>query len=68
MDRVELRRGAAGARVAELHDRLAELGFAAADAPESYGDATAATVEAFQRSRGLAITGVVDATTWQRLV
>ena len=33
-----------------------------------FGDATAAMVEAFQRARGLPITGAVDATTWARLV
>ena len=35
---------------------------------ETYAEATVATVEAFQRSRGLAITGVVDETTWSRLL
>ncbi len=34
----------------------------------AFSEATQATVEAFQRSRGLAITGVVDDTTWARLV
>jgi N-acetylmuramoyl-L-alanine amidase len=61
-------RGERSERVAELHQRLADLGFAAADDPGDYGDATAATVEAFQRSRGLPLTGEVDETTWERLV
>jgi len=64
----ELRRGAHGARVRELHERLSSLGLGSADDLESFADATAATVESFQRSRGLPITGVVDATTWDRLV
>ncbi len=33
-----------------------------------FSEATVATVEAFQRSRGLAITGVVDDITWARLL
>jgi N-acetylmuramoyl-L-alanine amidase len=64
----ELRRGAHGARVRELHERLSSLGLGSADALESFADATAATVESFQRTRGLPITGVVDATTWDRLI
>ena len=35
---------------------------------DSFSEATQATVQAFQRSRGLTITGVVDATTWARLL
>lgn len=35
---------------------------------DSFSEATQATVQAFQRSRGLPITGVVDATTWARLL
>ncbi|MFI5035682.1 MAG: peptidoglycan-binding protein [Acidimicrobiales bacterium] len=68
MARDQLARGARGARVRELHERLGEIGLASADDAETFADATAATVEAFQRSRGLPITGVVDATTWARLV
>ena len=63
-----LRRGDAGLAVRELHERLADLGLATTDAPDQFGDGTLAVVEAFQRSRGLAITGVVDATTRARLV
>ena len=35
---------------------------------DTFSEATQATVEAFQRSRGLAITGEVDDTTWSRLL
>ncbi|MDE3065043.1 MAG: peptidoglycan-binding protein [Acidobacteriota bacterium] len=63
----ELTRGARGARVRELHDLLDAIGLSSADDPGTFADATAASVEAFQRSRGLPITGVVDATTWARL-
>jgi peptidoglycan hydrolase-like protein with peptidoglycan-binding domain len=68
LTRDELRRGAHGAPVRELHERLESLGLASADEPERFGTATEASVEAFQRSHGLPITGVVDATTWSRLV
>jgi N-acetylmuramoyl-L-alanine amidase len=64
----ELARGAHGALVRELHDLLDAVGLASADQPGSFGDATVASVEAFQRSRGLPITGVVDTTTRSRLV
>ncbi len=64
----QLARGAHGAPVRELHELLSDVGLDSADRPGSFGDATAASVEAFQRSRGLPITGVVDATTRSRLV
>ena len=52
----------------DLHERLTSLGHAAPlDAGSTYGAATAALVEAFQRSRGLPITGEVDPVTWSRL-
>jgi N-acetylmuramoyl-L-alanine amidase len=35
---------------------------------DEFGDGTVALVEAFQRSRGLPISGAVDATTWERLI
>ena len=38
------------------------------DAPSTYGDETVALVESFQRAKGLAITGVVDENTWNRLI
>lgn len=38
------------------------------DPQETYGDETVALVQAFQRSRGLVITGEVDELTWSRLV
>jgi N-acetylmuramoyl-L-alanine amidase len=55
--------------VRELHERLVAVGLPSiADAVDVYGDGTMAVVQAFQRSRGLPITGEVDATTWSRLV
>jgi N-acetylmuramoyl-L-alanine amidase len=38
------------------------------DAIEEFGEGTVAVVEAFQRARGLPITGVVDDTTWDLLI
>lgn len=37
------------------------------DPPDTYGDETVALVQAFQRARGLVITGQVDELTWTRL-
>jgi N-acetylmuramoyl-L-alanine amidase len=55
--------------VRELHERLAALGLlSTGDAVDAFGDGTVAVVEGFQRSRGLPITGEVDATTWTRLL
>jgi N-acetylmuramoyl-L-alanine amidase len=55
--------------VRELHDRLAALGLlSTGDETDDFGDGTLAVVEAFQRSRGLPITGDVDETTWARLL
>jgi len=39
-----------------------------ADPPDLFGDETIALVEAFQRARGLSITGEIDDVTWTRLV
>ncbi len=64
-----LRHGATGLRVRDLHQRLVAFELAPlADPPEDYGDNTVVAVEAFQRARGLPITGEVDAITWSRLV
>ena len=53
----------------ELHERLDSLGYHATnDVPDTFDDSTVALVEAFQRSRGLAISGAVDETTWERLI
>ena len=52
----------------ELKERLSALALSATNESDDVFDAeTVALVEAFQRSRGLPLTGVVDLTTWQRL-
>jgi hypothetical protein len=54
--------------VRELKARLSALALSATNESDDVFDAeTVALVEAFQRSRGLPLTGVVDLTTWQRL-
>jgi N-acetylmuramoyl-L-alanine amidase len=54
--------------VRELNERLRALSYRPAGETDDVFDAeTVALVEAFQRSRGLPLTGVVDATTWERL-
>lgn len=53
----------------ELHERLAGIGHAPLlDPLDTFGVSTAVMIEAFQRSRGLPITGEVDSTTWSILV
>lgn len=52
----------------ELRERLEALGLTTTDPPGAYAKGTTALVEAFQRSRGLPITGEVDDVTWTRLV
>ena len=52
----------------ELNELLGTLTSRPANvANDIFDAATVALVEAFQRSRGLPLTGVVDATTWERL-
>jgi N-acetylmuramoyl-L-alanine amidase len=54
--------------VRELNELLRSLTHRPANvANDVFDAATVALVEAFQRSRGLPLTGVVDATTWERL-
>jgi N-acetylmuramoyl-L-alanine amidase len=53
--------------VRELHERLVALGVNLDDTSDVFDATTVAHIEAFQRSRGLPITGEVDATTFGRL-
>jgi N-acetylmuramoyl-L-alanine amidase len=54
--------------VAELQQRLAQLGYHSTDLDGDFGARTTAAVEAFQRAKGLRITGEVDDATWRRLL
>ena len=61
--------GAEGEAVRDVQRRLAALGLACAPDPEgTFGAATRAAVEAFQRRRGLRIDAIVGPSTWATLV
>ena len=63
-DVIGLRKGAAGAAVKALQEALVRVGVGVKYGVDSYfGSATEASVKAFQRYKGLPITGVVDQTT-----
>lgn len=61
--------GSSGEAVADLHRRLADVGFAAECADQSrYDGGTAAALAAFQRHRGLVPDGVCDHQAWSALI
>jgi N-acetylmuramoyl-L-alanine amidase len=61
--------GDSGPAVADVQQRLGDLGFlAGVDALGSYGVGTRAAVEAFQHRRGLRVDGVCGSQTWSALV
>jgi peptidoglycan hydrolase-like protein with peptidoglycan-binding domain len=62
-----LKTGAKGLPVAQLQNRLNQLGFNVGAADGNFGPKTAAGVKAFQKSRGLAADGVVGPRTWAKL-
>ena len=51
----------------ELKERLGAIAFVPTNDNDVFDDETVAFVESFQRSRGLPLTGVVDAVTYERL-
>ena len=65
-DRI-LRRGAKGADVRELQERLAQLGFSPGNIDGSFGKKTEAAVKAYQTSRHLTIDGVAGPETLGKL-
>ena len=66
---IPLAEGSTGDSVDDVKIRLTEIGLdTSLDPASTYGPATRAAVEAFQRRRGLPITGVVDTATWDTLV
>jgi N-acetylmuramoyl-L-alanine amidase len=62
-----LSRGDRGDAVASLQSQLAVIGYPTTDESGSFESRTVAAVEAFQRSKGLPITGLVDELTAQRI-
>jgi hypothetical protein len=64
----QLQRGDQGATVERLHARLWELGYYRGSPGARYTAATEQAVKAFQKAKGLAITGKVDSRTWAALM
>ena len=64
---VPLSRGASGAEVVQLQQRLNEIGYSAGTADGQFGKKTEAALLAFQSAAGLPATGVADDAT-QRLI
>ena len=60
-------RGARGAAVAEIRERLVDLGLLAPDPADDYDEAVDRAVRAFQQSRGLRVDGAVGAETYRAL-
>jgi peptidoglycan hydrolase-like protein with peptidoglycan-binding domain len=63
-----LRPGQHGSQVRELQARLAQLAWYTPPMTGDYDAATRQSVRGFQDKRGIAVTGVVDARTWKRLL
>ncbi|EWT00723.1 hypothetical protein N865_13800 [Intrasporangium oryzae NRRL B-24470] len=63
-----LRPGDNGSKVRSLQARLRQIGWFSGDVSDHYGSRTTEAVKGFQAKRGLAATGVVDETTWNRLL
>ena len=63
-----LEQGDRGVKVRELQSRLFQLAWFPELTTGAYGPATTTGVTGFQEKRGLKATGVVDETTWRRLV
>ncbi len=62
-----LRKGASGADVRKLQQRLKELGYFAAKIDGDYGDKTVNAVKAFQQKNGLTADGVAGPSTQKKL-
>ena len=62
------RSGDSGTAVRDIQDRLGALGYACTGDPRSeFGEATLASVKAFQRRRGLPADGIVGPETWRAI-
>ncbi|MGZ7087798.1 MAG: peptidoglycan-binding domain-containing protein, partial [Ilumatobacteraceae bacterium] len=69
MDVLPLSHGDTGDAVRDLQQRLAALGLDPSIEPRgAFGEATVASVRAFQTARGIPASGVCDASTWTALV
>ena len=65
---VRLASGSTGEAVAVLQRQLNEKRRTTLAVDSSFGSSTLSAVRSFQRHAGLAVTGVVDATTWRYLI
>ena len=63
-----LARGAKGEAVELLQEQLIDLGYLNGTADGSFGPATEAALQAFQRTAGLEVTGIADADTMELLL
>lgn len=63
-----LKPGDSGDKVRELNHRLSQLDWVSGAISPSYSAATSEGVKGFQAKRGLPTTGIVDQTTWNKLV
>jgi N-acetylmuramoyl-L-alanine amidase len=54
-------------RLVDAQRRLTQLGYRSSDPEGEFGNRTRAAIEAFQRSKGLRLTGELDDATWRRL-
>ncbi len=63
----QVRQGSRGSTVTQLQQKLASLGFSPGPIDGIFGPKTRAAVLAFQRSRGIAVDGIVGPQTWGRL-
>ncbi|QES46170.1 hypothetical protein DEJ49_22885 [Streptomyces venezuelae] len=63
-----MEKGDAGKQVRELQARLRQIAWFGENPTGTYGPVTVAAVKGFQAKRGLAVTGVTDTGTWQRLL
>lgn len=66
--KIILRPGNTGTMVRSLQARLRQIGWFTGDVSDVYGTRTTASVRGFQAKRGLDATGVLDETTWNRLL
>ncbi|WP_236246512.1 L,D-transpeptidase family protein [Streptomyces sp. CC210A] len=65
---VLMQKGSETEQVRELQARLRQIGYFKRSPTAFYGTITSEAVSAFQKKRGLPVTGTVDGTTWQRLL
>lgn len=66
--KIVLQAGNTGSTVRSLQARLRQIGWFSGDVSDVYGTKTTASVRGFQAKRGLDSTGVLDETTWNRLL